>query len=250
MAWRVEHKNNVIATSQDYSDQILCLASCFVCCSNLGAMAITCFVFCGATCEEATYYEENWGKAAVQEGVADRYEIFAAPAGALGAGWDHWWIKYEPMPGEHFNETLNAPEYLEDMDQTTATAGVQAAIERELEQGHRLAFIGSSNGGHVALELAVKYDAAWLILASSAPLLQQRNLLDSWKRPRVATICEWDIYFGGARAMWNFAREGDAYACWCEGAGHCKESWAEQRRTTRCVRAWLATPQWEMRWQV
>ncbi len=35
MAWRVEHKNNVIATSQDYSDQILCLASCFVCCSTM-----------------------------------------------------------------------------------------------------------------------------------------------------------------------------------------------------------------------
>ena len=35
MAWRVEHKNNVIATSQDYSDQILCVASCFVCCSTM-----------------------------------------------------------------------------------------------------------------------------------------------------------------------------------------------------------------------
>ncbi len=118
---------------------------------------------------------------------------------------------------------------------------MHSAIERELMGGNTVAFIGVSNGGHIALQLAFDFDAAWVILASSAPLMQQMRRCRSWRKPLVVTICQFERYFGGADCLWDLAKDIHAHACWCKDARHCGEAWDEQECAARVVRDWLAS---------
>ena len=81
-------------------------------------MSVTCFVFCGAACALSTDHEEAWGAAAVRNGIADKFVVLTAPDDALGGDWANWWVRYEPLPGERFNSTLNAPTHVQDMERT------------------------------------------------------------------------------------------------------------------------------------
>ena len=161
-------------------------------------MVVTCFVLCGATCEEASRYELEWADAAVQAGIADKTVVMVPPLDALGPDWSDWWLRYNPKSGERFQDTLNAPGHQEDINRTASTAGLLDAIDAEVRAGHDIAFIGASNGGHVAVEMARVYGACWVILASSCPLLQQMSTCSTRTMPFVMTICDGERYFGGA----------------------------------------------------
>ena len=202
-------------------------------------MQVSCFVLCGATCTEATQYEADWGVAAVDANIAIEYSVFAAPSGVLGKGWDNWWCRYEPKDGERFDDTLNGPTYLEDIEATVEASGLKAAIQAAQDEGNRVAFIGASNGGHVAVNLGIQHNAAWILLASSAPLEQRKQLCRSHRIPLVMTVCEWETYFGGWQGLCSAAAMEDAYYVWVAQAKHCKEDQWHQQRATLAVKRWI-----------
>lgn len=201
----------------------------------------TCFILCGATCAAPSDYEEHWGHAAVEVGIAHKWMVFAPPPDVFGDGWDHWWCRYDPLEHENFNDTLNATACAEDIASAVASTGLGSAIEAERAKGHGLAFIGASNGGHAALHPASKYGAEWLLLASSVPLTQQMHLCHSLRKPLVMTVCAKDRYFGGCDASWSVARAAGAFAVWVDNASHCHEDWFAQLRATTVIRDWLGS---------
>ena len=135
---------------------------------------------------------------------------------------------------------MNAPGYKEDIDRTASCAGLRGAIEAEVQAGHKVAFIGASNGGHVAVEMAQEFGACWIILASSAPWLQQMRMCSTWQMPLVMTICDGEGYFGGAHHLWGLAKIARAYAVWSYDPTHCHESWDVQLRAASVVSSQLA----------
>lgn len=83
----------------------------FVCRFVLVTMVVKCSVLCGADCKESTYYEEGWAQAAMDAGICDDAAVFAPPEVTLGQGWGHWWVTYEAIQGESFDDTTNAPHF-------------------------------------------------------------------------------------------------------------------------------------------
>ena len=127
--------------------------------------------------------------------------VCPSPAFVFGKDFEHYWVPYTLLLGEHCNDILNSPCCSADIEASAASSGVSEAIETELGLGNAVAFVGASNSGHAALHLACKYGAEWVLLASSAPLTQHVDLCNSLGALLVMTVCARERYFGGPRAL-------------------------------------------------
>jgi pimeloyl-ACP methyl ester carboxylesterase len=125
---------------------------------------------------------------------------------------------------------------LRDIETSLSQSGLLEAIDDAVKAGQRIGFIGASNGGHVALELAGRYDAEWVILASSAPLVQQIGLCRDLHKPVIMTICGWESYFGGPQRLEIIAKQAAVYHQWCPRSRHCQETWSAQLQAAEAVR--------------
>ena len=138
-----------------------------------------------------------------------------------------------------FDDTLNGPTYHEDIKATVDASGLKAAIQAAHDTGNRVAFVGASNGGHVAVHLGIQHNAAWILLASSAALEQQRQLCRSHRIPLVMPVCEWETYFGEWKGLCSAAAMEDAYYVWVAQAKQCQEDQWHQQRATLAVKRWF-----------
>ena len=115
---------------------------------------------------------------------------------------------------------------------------VASEVEDAVAAGHRVAFAGASNGGHVAAEFALRYGAQYLLLASSTPLRHQEDALRHSEIPVVMTIGSSEKYFGGASALSSVARHVGARGVEFWGC-HCREGLAVMEEAADAVRQWL-----------
>ena len=166
------------------------------------------FFLCGAGVGESRWWEDEWRTALVSRGVASEVRVRCAPsAGARGESRPHWWCTYHPKAGEGFDDARVSDTFSADIAMTAGT--VASEVEDAVAAGHRVAFAGASNGGHVAAEFALRYGAQYLLLASPTPLLHQEDALINSQIPVVMTIGSSESCFGGASALSSVA------TCWC-----------------------------------
>ena len=201
------------------------------------AMSPILFFLCGAGVGESSWWEDEWRTALVNGGVASEVRVRCAPsAGACGESRPHWWCNYHPKAGERFADARVSDTFSADI---AMTAGVVASeVEDAVAAGHRVAFAGSSNGGHVAAEFALRYGAQYLLLASSTPLQHQEDALMHSQIPVVMTIGSSEKYFGGASALSSVARRVGAWRVEFWGC-HCREGLAVMEEAADAVRQWL-----------
>ena len=201
------------------------------------AMSPIVFFLCGAGVGESRWWEDEWRIALVNGGVASEVRVRCAPsAGACGESSPHWWCDYHPKAGEGVDDARVSDTFAADI---AMTAGVLASeVEDAVAAGHRVAFAGSSNGGHVAAEFALRYGAQYLLLASSTPLQHQEDALMNSQIPVVMTIGSSESCFGGASALSSVARRVGAWRVEFWG-GHCREELAVMEEAADAVRQWL-----------
>ena len=141
-----------------YFPQLLVACAVWLCLPQ--AMSPIVFFLTGAGVGESRWWEDEWRTALVNGGVASEVRVRCAPfAGARGESCPHWWCNYHPQAGEGFDDARVSDTFSTDI---AITAGIVASeVEDAVAAGHRVAFAGSSNGGHVAAEFAVRYGAQY-----------------------------------------------------------------------------------------
>lgn len=185
-------------------------------------MSTVVFFFCGAYVAEETSWEQEWASLLLSSGLAHEVRIRAPPLdGAYGSEVPHWWCQYHAEPWEQWGDATVSKTFDDDIAKTGL--GICFEIAEVIEAGHSVAFVGSSNGGHVAVHMSSIFSARFLVLCSSVPLKHQEvSLLDSGT-PIVMTVGSRESFFGGASALRSIARRVGAW--WVEFEGrHCRET--------------------------
>ena len=200
-------------------------------------MSTVVFFFCGAHVAEETWWEQQWASSLLSSGLAHEVRIRAAPLdGAYGSKMPHWWCQYHEEPWEQWKDATVCTTFDDDIAKTGL--GICFEIAEVLAAGHSVAFVGSSNGGHVALHMSTIFSTRFLILCSSVPLKHQEiSLLDSGI-PTVMTVGSEESNFGGASAMRTIARRVGAWRVDFEGR-HCKETCATMWDAMSATKQWL-----------
>ena len=186
-------------------------------------MAPVVFMLCGAGVDEASWWEEEWGKALHGHGLCSDFRIRHAPEdGAHDLEWPHWWVQYHPKAGVAWKAARTSDTFDEDIGKTCGQ--LKAEIDECVTMGLDVAFVGASNGGHVAVHFAAAYAhrCQWLLLVSSSPLEHQELQLMHCKFPVVMTVGEWETCFGGCEDLRMVSNAVGACFVHFEG-GHCRE---------------------------